>query len=88
MSKEILQQVLGPARVKELWTSACRLVLPLIPQDFSIGGVLPAVIYMLRWDRRRGQGNFERVFGNPNGRRTAERAATITCVVRELYTAS
>ncbi len=84
MSKELLGNVLGPARTGELWSVACGLALPLVPQDFAIGGVLPAVIYMRRWGRRRGKGSFEREFGNPDARRKAERSATITSVAEKL----
>lgn len=84
MSKELLGNVLGPARTGELWSVACGLALPLIPQDFAIGGVLPAVMYMRRWGRRRGKGNLEKEFGNPDARRKADRAATIASVAEKL----
>ena len=56
--KALVQDVLTPNMTREVWTSNCHKVLPFTLQDFSVGGVLPAVLYMLRWGHRRGQGTF------------------------------
>jgi hypothetical protein len=47
---------------EKIWTVNYRYALPLTLQDFSIGAVLPAMLYMARWGHRRGQGSFVRTF--------------------------
>jgi hypothetical protein len=63
MSRKIVENVLGPAKVKQLWGTGYRHALPVTPQDFTLGGVLPAVLYMMRWGQRRGKGKFTETFG-------------------------
>ncbi|HRE19226.1 MAG TPA: hypothetical protein PLW86_19510, partial [Rhodocyclaceae bacterium] len=61
--KTIVESVLTPARAKALWTANYFPVLPLTPQDFEIGSLLPAMLYMARWGHRRGRGCFIETFG-------------------------
>ncbi len=75
MSKQIIEEVLGKPMMKELWTSACPLVLPVIPQTFELPATIAPALYMLRWNRRRGKGNFVAEFGNPEASRVGHRAA-------------
>jgi len=63
VSKEIVQEVLGPKAAKELWSTVYLPALPVTPQDFALGGVVPAILYMMRWGHRRGQGRFVRQHG-------------------------
>jgi len=84
MSKQILEDVLGKSLMKGLWTSACSLALPVIPQDFALSAVLAPVLYMLRWNRRRGQGNFVLEFGSPQARLGRDKAARVKTVAEKL----
>lgn len=63
MSREALENVLGPKDARELWTAGYRPALPITPQDFALGSVLPAVLYMMRWGHRRGKGRFTAIYG-------------------------
>lgn len=63
MSKEIVQEVLTPKAAKELWSTVYLPALPVTPQDFALGGLIPAILYMMRWGHRRGQGRFVRKHG-------------------------
>ena len=64
--KTIVEDVLSPARVRELWTANYLPALPFTPQGFEIGAVLPAMLYMARWGHRRGKGKFRETFGLVN----------------------
>ena len=63
MSRAILEDVLSKKDARELWGLGYRPVLPVTPGDFSMGGVLPAVLYMMRWAQRRGRGKFAERYG-------------------------
>lgn len=68
-AKTITEEVLTPARVRELWTANYLPALPITPQNFDIGTLLPAMLYMARWGQRRGKGAFKEAFGsNTNGK--------------------
>lgn len=36
---------------------------PFTPQDFSVGAVLPMMLYLFRWGSRRGKGQFAATYG-------------------------
>lgn len=61
--KTIVEDVLNPARARELWTANYLHALPFTPQGFEIGALLPAMLYMARWGHRRGKGAFRETFG-------------------------
>ncbi|HEX8565191.1 MAG TPA: hypothetical protein VF648_05940 [Pyrinomonadaceae bacterium] len=63
MSRKIVEEVLSIRDVKELWGTGYYPALPVTPQEYSMGGVLPIVLYMMRWGQRRGKGKFFDVFG-------------------------
>lgn len=63
--KTIVEDVLTPARVRDLWTANYFPALPFTPQHFEIGSLLPAMLYMARWGHRRGKGRFVETFGRP-----------------------
>lgn len=63
-AKTIAEEVLTPARVRELWTANYFPALPFTPQHFDIGTLLPAMLYMARWGQRRGKGAFKEAFGS------------------------
>ena len=75
MSRSVVEEVFGKKEAKELWAIGYRPALPVTPQDYALGSVLPAVLYMMRWGHRRGKGKFFDVFGNK---------ATISDVARKL----
>ncbi|MGO8751916.1 MAG: hypothetical protein ACLQNE_38730 [Thermoguttaceae bacterium] len=68
-AREIVEEVLTPHMTRELWTINCQEVLPFTLQDFAVGGVLPAMLYMFRWGYRRGQGTFGQTWPQAYGRR-------------------
>lgn len=61
-AKTIVEDVLSPARARELWTANYLPALPFTPQGFEIGALLPAMLYMARWGHRRGKGAFREAF--------------------------
>ena len=62
-AKTIAEEVLTPARVRDLWTANYLPALPFTPQNFDIGTLLPAMLYMARWGQRRGKGAFKDAYG-------------------------
>jgi hypothetical protein len=62
MSKTIVWNVLSPNMAAQIWSSNYAPVFPFTPQDYSVGALLPAVLYMFRWGHRRGRGQFEQTF--------------------------
>jgi hypothetical protein len=63
MSRKVVEAVLTPRDAKELWTAGYRPALPIVLNDFALGSVLPAVLYMMRWGCRRGKGRFFSEYG-------------------------
>ena len=84
-ARAIVDEVLGRAATREIWTGNYEKALPVTVQDFDLGAVLPAVFYMFRFGYRRGKGKFLETFGGETG--TAQerrRAATIERVAERL----
>ncbi|MGD9563072.1 MAG: hypothetical protein AB7F88_09045 [Pyrinomonadaceae bacterium] len=75
MNRNVVEEVLGRRDVKEIWGTGYFYALPVTPQDYTLGSVLPAVLYMMRWGQRRGKGRFPEVFGD---------SATISDVAEKL----
>jgi len=75
--QKLVGGVLGERAARELLGVGYRPALPVTPQDFSLGGVLPAVLYMMRWGHRRGAGRFDDVFGEDGAATIASVAATL-----------
>lgn len=67
-ARNIVEEALTKQRSDCLWTANYLPVLPITPQDFDIGALLPAILYMARWGYRRGKGKFIEVFGQKEGR--------------------
>ncbi len=61
--KTIVEETLGFQRTKSLWTTLYYPAFPFTPQDYDIGALLPAMLYMARWGHRRGKGKFVASFG-------------------------
>ena len=81
-TKAILENVLTIPTTKKWWTSIYNPALPFTPQDFSMGAVLPAILYMFRWGHRRGKGTFDQTFGRQTESKIIP--ATIEDVVNNL----
>ena len=86
---QVLNEVLTPAMVNEIWTANCEDVLAFTLQDFAVGALLPAMFYMFRRGHRRGQGTFADEFEPRQGeteftRKSTIKAATVTSVARVL----
>lgn len=62
-----VEAALTQQRANALWTANYPPVLPITPQDFDIGALLPAMLYMARWGYRRGKGKFVETF-SPQGK--------------------
>jgi hypothetical protein len=67
-ASEIVEEVFTKPLKDLIWTANTLVVLPLTPQGFAVGSVLPAVFYMCRRGCRRGKGRFQQTFGLPDRR--------------------
>jgi hypothetical protein len=65
-ARRIVQSVLGDHMTSQVWTSNYAPVFPFTPQDFSVGALLPMILYLFRWGHRRGRGKFNAAF-SPDG---------------------
>lgn len=83
-ARAIVDDVLGRAMTREVWTGNYDKVLPLSVQDFDLTAVLPAVFYMFRFGHRRGKGKFLERFGGGGTMREKKQAATIDRVAATL----
>lgn len=61
--KKVVEDALGGHMASQIWTSNYQPVFPFTPQDFSVGALLPMVLYLFRWGHRRGKGRFAEAFG-------------------------
>lgn len=83
--RDIVEDVLGAAMTREIWTANYDRALPLSVQDFDLTAVLPAVFYMFRFGYRRGKGHFLQTFGESQGTaRQRRQSATIGRVAEVL----
>jgi hypothetical protein len=84
-ARAIVDDVLSRAMTRKIWTGNYEEALPLSVQDFDLGAVLPAVFYMFRFGRRRGQGKFLDTFGAGGSTpKEKKRLATIDRVAEHL----
>src|SRR5262245_46233808 len=84
-ARSIVDDVLGRAMTREIWTGNYEKALPVSVQDFDLSAVLPAVFYMFRFGHRRGKGNFLQAFsGDAGTERDRRKSATIERVASEL----
>lgn len=74
--KQILEDVLTPKMVQEIWSANYTDAIPITLQSFSVGAILPAVFYMARRGHRRGAGNFNACFAPLSTEKEAARAST------------
>lgn len=80
----IVDNVLGRARTKAIWSANYDKVLPLSVQEFDLTAVLPAVFYMFRFGHRRGKGQFLQTFGGEGTASEQKKSATIDRVASVL----
>jgi len=81
--KTIVEDALGPQRARALWTANYYPALPIAPQSFEIGALLPAMLYMARFGHRRGRGRFVETFGKQrDGTTLAPTIATVADGIR------
>jgi hypothetical protein len=84
-ARAIVDDVLGRAMTREIWSANYEKALPVSVQDFDLSAVLPAVFYMFRFGHRRGRGKFLEAFGGDAGTaRERKRAATLERVATKL----
>jgi len=83
-ARAIVDEVLGRAMTKAVWTANYDKALPLSVQDFDLTAVLPAVFYMFRFGHRRGKGRFLETFGGDGPASEKKKAATIDRVASVL----
>lgn len=77
-ARAIVDDVLGRAMTREIWSGNYEKVLPVSVQSFDLTAVLPSVFYMFRFGHRRGRGKFIATFGGDTGTiKERRRAATI-----------
>lgn len=62
-TRQVIESVLGSQMTAQIWTSNYSPVFPFTPQDFSVGAVLPMMLYLFRWGSRRGKGKFAATYG-------------------------
>ena len=74
--REIVESVLSPDLVEEVWTGSYDKVLPMTLLDFELSAVLPAVFYMFRYGHRRGAGKFLATYGPKTGTPAQKRRQT------------
>jgi hypothetical protein len=83
--RRVVEDVLGRDMTREVWTGNYPKVFPVSLQPFDLSAVLPAVFYMFRFAKRRGSGNFVKVFGGSDGTTSRRRqSATISKVAATL----
>lgn len=47
-TRQVVESVLGNHMTAQIWTSTYPPVFPFTPQDFSVGAILPMVLYLFR----------------------------------------
>jgi len=80
--KSIVEEALTPQRARKLWTANYYEALPIAPQAFEVGSLLPSMLYMARFGHRRGRGRFVETFGKD--RHGDPQAPTIASVAEGL----
>lgn len=76
-ARKQVEDVLGGAMTRAVWSNDYQHAVPVSVQDFDLSAVLPAVFYMFRFGRRRGKGEFVNEFGHASGS-PAQRRRSVT----------
>jgi hypothetical protein len=61
-ARRLVESVLGGHMTSQVWTGTYAPVFAFTPQGFSVGAVLPMLLYLFRWGHRRGRGQFTNAF--------------------------
>jgi hypothetical protein len=69
-ARRIVESVLGGYMTARVWTAIYSPVFPFSPASFSVGALLPMVLYLFRWGHRRGRGKFKTTFSVSGGKQT------------------
>lgn len=80
-ARKVFESILTVPAVKRLWAVNYQNALPFTLSSFSIGAVMPAVLYLFRWGHRRGKGKFVQVYGNNGDNRTVATIESVTDVL-------
>lgn len=84
-ARKAVEDVLSPAMTRAVWSSDYRPAFPVSVQGFDLSAVLPAVFYMFRFGRRRGQGSFVKAFGEASGTVSQRRrSVTVNAIAEKL----
>ena len=84
-AREIVDDVLGRAMTREVWSANYEKALPVTVHDFDLSAVLSSVFFMFGFGYRRGKGNFLEIFGDSRGTpKERRKAATIERVSTKL----
>ena len=84
-ARKPVEDVLSPAMTRAVWSSDYRPALPISVQTFDLSAILPAVFYMFRFGRRRGQGKFVEAFGRAYGTASQRRrSVTVNAIAEKL----
>ncbi len=79
-TRQVIESVLGNHMTTQIWTSTYFPVFPFVPQDFSVGAILPMMLYLFRWGHRRGKGKFAEIYG---GGHTPTIASTVNKLISD-----
>lgn len=74
-NRAILEDVLSRAMVRDLWTAHYDPVFPMQPNNFSIGTLLPALLFLMRRGQARGRGRFVEIYAKGERKATADGVA-------------
>ncbi|MER9403661.1 hypothetical protein NKI36_06315 [Mesorhizobium caraganae] len=83
-TRRVVESVLGNHMTAQIWTSTYPPVFPFVPQDFSVGAILPMMLYLFRWGHRRGKGRFAETYGEkgaPTIRSTVDKLVKDTRII-------
>src|SRR3990172_9405508 len=84
-ARTIVDDVIGRAMNRAIWTGNYEKALPVSVQDFDLSAVLPAVFYMFGFGHHRGKGKFLETFGGDAGTaREKKQAASVERVASTL----
>jgi hypothetical protein len=75
-ARKIVESVLGGNMTAKVWTINYAPVFPFTPHQFSVGALLPMILYLFRWGHRRGRGKFNTVFSPPSGAKPTVRSVS------------
>ena len=84
-ARQLVEDVLSRDMTREIWSGNYDKALPLSLYHFELPAILPAVFYMFRFGRSRGNGKFVQAFGSRTGTPAQRRrSATIEQIAQSL----